>query len=109
QERAIAAIRPGARAHDVDAVARSVIHAAGYGDRFDHGLGHGLGMDIHEAPRLRKDSRDTLEPGMVVTVEPGVYLPDWGGVRIEDDVLVTPDGCEVLPHIPKTLDSFRVA
>ena len=99
QERGIAAIRPGVKAHDVDAEARSVIEEAGFGRFFDHGLGHGLGMDIHEAPRLRKASDVTLEPGMVVTVEPGIYLPDWGGIRIEDDVLVTPDGCEVLTHV----------
>jgi Xaa-Pro aminopeptidase len=109
QERAIAAIRPGARAGDVDAEARSVIEEAGFGRFFNHGLGHGLGMDIHEAPRLRKDSDVTLQPGMVITVEPGVYLPGWGGIRIEDDVLVTPDGCEVLTHVPKSLDSVRVA
>ena len=64
-------------------------------------------MDIHEAPRLRKESDVTLQPGMVVTVEPGIYLPDWGGIRIEDDVLVTPDGCEVLTHVPKSLDTVR--
>jgi Xaa-Pro aminopeptidase len=108
QERGIAAIRPGVKAHDVDAAARSVIEEAGLGDYFDHGLGHGLGMDIHEAPRLRQGSNVTLEPGMVITVEPGVYLPGWGGVRIEDDVLVTPDGCEVLTSVPKSLDSVRV-
>jgi Xaa-Pro aminopeptidase len=108
QERGIAAIRPGARASDVDAEARSVIEGAGYGRFFDHGLGHGLGMDIHEAPRLRKGSGETLEPGMVVTVEPGIYLPEWGGIRIEDDVLVTRDGCEVLSHVPKSLDSVRI-
>jgi len=108
QERGIAAIRPGVKAHDVDAEARSVIEEAGFGRFFDHGLGHGLGMDIHEAPRLRKGSNATLEPGMVITVEPGVYLPDWGGIRIEDDVLVTPDGCEVLSHVAKSLDSVRI-
>src|SRR5262249_28498163 len=109
QECAIAAIRPGVKAHDVDAEARSIIEEAGFGRFFDHGLGHGLGMDIHEAPRLRKGSQDTLEPGMMVTVEPGVYLPDWGGIRIEDDVLVTHDGCEVLSSVPKSLDSVRLA
>jgi Xaa-Pro aminopeptidase len=108
QERAIAAIRPGVKAHDVDAEARSVIEEAGFGRFFDHGLGHGLGMDIHEAPRIRKESNVLLEPGMVITVEPGIYLPDWGGIRIEDDVLVTPDGCEVLSHVPKSLDSVRL-
>ena len=109
QERGIAAIRPGVIARDVDAEARSVIEEAGFGRFFDHGLGHGLGMDIHEAPRLRRNSDVRLQPGMVVTVEPGIYLPDWGGIRIEDDVLVTPDGTEVLTHVPKSLDSVRVA
>ena len=107
QERAIAAIRPGVLARDVDAEARSVIEEAGFGAFFQHGLGHGLGLDIHEAPRLRRESDVALEPGMVVTVEPGVYLPGWGGIRIEDDVLVTPDGCEVLTHVPRSLDSVR--
>ncbi len=108
QERAISAIRPGAKAHEIDAEARTVIEEAGFGAFFDHGLGHGLGMDIHEAPRLRKESPDLLEPGNVVTVEPGIYLPDWGGIRIEDDVLVTRDGCEVLSHVAKSLDSVRI-
>ncbi|MBV8233245.1 MAG: M24 family metallopeptidase, partial [Planctomycetaceae bacterium] len=89
--------------------ARSVIEEAGFGRFFDHGLGHGLGMEVHEAPRLRRNSAERLQPGMVVTVEPGIYLPDWGGIRIEDDVLVTPDGAEVLTHVPKSLDSVRVA
>jgi Xaa-Pro aminopeptidase len=105
QDRAIASIRPGAKAHDVDAEARSVIEEAGFGRFFDHGLGHGVGMEIHEAPRLRKESLTILEPGMIVTVEPGIYLPDWGGIRIEDDVLVTSEGCEILTHLPRTLDS----
>ncbi|MGP0066572.1 MAG: M24 family metallopeptidase [Isosphaeraceae bacterium] len=108
QERAISAIRPGAKAHDIDAEARTLIEEAGFGAFFDHSLGHGLGMDIHESPRLRKASPDLLEPGNVVTVEPGIYLPGWGGIRIEDDVLVTHDGCEVLSHIPKSLDSVRI-
>jgi Xaa-Pro aminopeptidase len=107
QERGIAAIRPGVKARDVDAEARSVIEEAGFGRFFDHGLGHGIGMDIHEAPRLRRESDVTLQPGMVVTVEPGIYLPDWGGIRIEDDVLVTPEGAEVLTHVPKSLDEVR--
>jgi Xaa-Pro aminopeptidase len=108
QERAISAIRPGARAHDIDAEARSVIDAAGFGGFFDHGLGHGIGMEIHEAPRIRKGSPDLLEVGNVITVEPGIYLPDWGGIRIEDDVLVTHDGCEVLSRVPKSIDSVRI-
>ena len=108
QKRGIAAIRPGVEASVVDTAARSVIENAGFGLFFTHGLGHGLGMDIHEEPRLRKISDAILQPGMVVTVEPGIYLPEWGGVRIEDDVLVTPDGCEILTHVPKTLDSVLV-
>ena len=104
QERGIAAIRPGVKAQDVDAEARSVIEQAGFGRFFTHGLGHGLGMDVHEAPRLRKESETILEPGMIVTVEPGIYLPDWGGIRIEDDVLVTDEGREVLTSLPKTLE-----
>lgn len=108
QERGIAAVRPEALARDVDAEARSVIEEAGFGRFFDHGLGHGLGMDIHEAPRLRRGSETRLKPGMVVTIEPGIYLPDWGGIRIEDDVLVTPDGCEVLTRVPRSLDSVRI-
>jgi Xaa-Pro aminopeptidase len=107
QERAIAAIRPGVLAREVDAEARSVIEDAGFGPFFRHGLGHGLGMEIHEAPRLQKNSEVKLRPGMVVTVEPGIYLPDWGGIRIEDDVLVTREGCDVLSHVPKSLDAVR--
>lgn len=109
QARGIAAIRPGVLARDVDAEARSVIEEAGFGRFFRHGLGHGLGLDIHEEPRLRKSTETVLEPGMVITVEPGVYLPGWGGIRIEDDILVTPDGCEVLTTLPTALESVRVA
>ncbi|GAC1300063.1 MAG: Xaa-Pro peptidase family protein [Isosphaeraceae bacterium] len=105
QLRGIQAIRPGRVCRDVDAEARAVIVDAGFGEFYEHGLGHGLGLDIHEAPRLRRECEIVLEPGMVVTVEPGIYLPDWGGIRIEDDVLVTENGCEVLTKAPKTLDS----
>ncbi len=108
QERGIAAIRPGVMARDVDAEARSVIEEAGFGPFFDHGLGHGLGMDIHEAPRLRKGADVPIRAGMVITVEPGIYLPGWGGIRIEDDVLVTPDGCEVLTGVPRAFETVRV-
>ncbi len=107
QERGIAAIHPGVKARDVDAEARAVIEDAGFGRFFSHGLGHGIGMDIHEAPRVRSGSEMVLQAGMVLTVEPGIYLPDWGGVRIEDDVLVTPEGCEVLTRVPKSLDTVR--
>lgn len=97
----IAAVRPGARCQDVDAAARTVIDQAGFGKFFGHGLGHGIGLDIHEGPRLSPASTDELKPGMIVTVEPGIYLPGVGGVRIEDDVLVTRDGCEVLSTLAK--------
>jgi Xaa-Pro aminopeptidase len=107
QKRGISAVRPGVTGREVDAQARAVIEEAGYGKQFDHGLGHGLGMDIHEAPRLRRESEIPLQPGMIVTVEPGIYLPGWGGVRIEDDVLVTPDGCEVLTSVAKELETVR--
>ena len=101
QAEAIAAIRPGASCHDVDQVARNMIAKAGFGKYFGHGLGHGIGLDIHEGPRLARNQHQPLRPGNVVTVEPGVYLPGWGGVRIEDDVLVTKSGHEVLTHVDK--------
>lgn len=91
----------GVRGQTVDAAARAVIEAAGSGDRFGHGLGHGVGLDVHEAPRLGRISEDTLVEGDVVTVEPGVYLPGAGGVRIEDCILVTGDGAQVLGAAPK--------
>jgi Xaa-Pro aminopeptidase len=108
QERAVRMIRPGVKAVDVDAEARGAIAEAGYGEHFGHGLGHGIGLQIHEAPMLRPNADAVLEAGMVITVEPGIYLPGWGGVRIEDDVLVTPDGCEVLTTVAKDLASIAV-
>jgi Xaa-Pro aminopeptidase len=101
QLRAIQSIGPGVACSDVDRAARQVIEKAGYGRKFGHGLGHGIGLEIHEGPRLSPTSSDVLKPGMVVTVEPGIYFPKWGGVRIEDDVLVTRHGCEVLTHVDK--------
>lgn len=108
QQQAIAAIRPGVVAADVDRVARDLISSAGFGRYFGHGLGHGLGLQVHEAPRLAANSRTVLKPGMVVTVEPGIYLPGWGGVRIEDDVLVTRTGHEVLTSVPKQFEEALV-
>ncbi len=99
KNKATAAIRPGARMCDVDAVARGHIKRCGYGKHFGHGLGHGLGLAVHEAPSLSWRSHEKLQPDMVVTVEPGIYLPGIGGVRIEDDVLVTPDGHRVLSSL----------
>jgi Xaa-Pro aminopeptidase len=101
QTAALAGVRPGAEGIAVDAIARGLITAAGHGEHFGHGLGHGVGRDIHEAPRLSQKSQDTLCEGMIVTVEPGVYLPGWGGVRIEDLVVVTAAGCEILTGVDK--------
>ncbi|MFM9966348.1 MAG: M24 family metallopeptidase [Planctomycetaceae bacterium] len=99
----IAAIHPGAKLVDVDSAARRVIEEAGYGEFFGHGLGHGIGLHIHEEPRMNSVAEGELHVGNIVTVEPGIYLPEVGGVRIEDDVLVTPDGHEVLSSLPKEL------
>ncbi len=99
----LAAIRPGVSGREVDAAAREIIRAAGYGDYFGHGLGHGVGLEIHEAPRLNMQSDAVLEPGMIVTCEPGIYLPGKGGVRIEDLIAVTDDGCDVLTRASKEL------
>jgi Xaa-Pro aminopeptidase len=106
QQRAVRTVRPGAVARDIDAEARGAIAEAGFGDYFGHGLGHGLGLQVHEGPAVRPLSETVLQPGMVFTIEPGIYLPGWGGVRIEDDVLVTPDGCEVLSGVPRGLESI---
>ncbi len=100
---ALGAIRPGVSCRDADAVARDIITEAGYGKYFGHGLGHGVGLEIHEAPRLNQHSDTILQPGMAVTVEPGIYIPGQGGVRIEDLVLVTETGCEILTKLPKDL------
>lgn len=106
---AIAAVRPGASRFAIDAAARDTLHARGFGEAFGHGTGHGLGVEVHEDPRItkRRGDGDTgdepVEPGMVFTIEPGVYLSGWGGVRIEDDVLVTDRGVEVLTRVPTEL------
>jgi Xaa-Pro aminopeptidase len=106
QQAAIGTLRPGIKSGDVDAAARKVIDDAGYGEYFTHSVGHGIGLAVHEAPIMRPKTEIVLQAGMVVTVEPGIYLPDWGGVRIEDDVLITPDGRQVLTHVPKDLPAM---
>jgi Xaa-Pro aminopeptidase len=99
----LSAVVPAASGKDVDAASRVAIEEAGLGWAYGHGLGHGVGIEVHEAPVLRPESTDVLEPGNMVTVEPGIYMPGVGGVRIEDLVLVTEDGCERLTQFPKEL------
>jgi Xaa-Pro aminopeptidase len=103
QSSAEQAIRPGLTGREADAVARDIIAEAGFGDRFGHSLGHSIGLDNHETPLLSPFDDTVLEPGMVYTVEPGVYVPGLGGVRIENVVVVTEDGCDVLTRNPKEL------
>lgn len=103
QEAALCAIKPEVSCFDVDKIARDIIKECGYGEYFGHGLGHGVGRIVHESPRLSPKSKEILKAGMIVTDEPGIYLPDFGGVRIEDLVLVTKDGYEVLSKSPKEL------
>jgi len=105
QQAGIDAIKPGVPLKDVDAAARRVIEEAGYGEYFGHGLGHGIGLEIHEEPTLSRRSEGELREGHVVTVEPGVYLPSVGGIRIEDDVLVTAKGRRKLSTLPTDLES----
>jgi Xaa-Pro aminopeptidase len=103
QAAALQAVRPGPTGREVDAVARELITAAGHGEHFGHGLGHGVGLEVHEGPRLARTDESRLVAGNVVTVEPGVYVPGRGGVRIEDLVAVTGDGCEVFSSTTKKL------
>ena len=103
QREGVAAVKAGVRGRDVDETCRAVIADAGWADAFIHGTGHGVGLEIHEAPRVASTSDDVLAAGHVVTVEPGVYLAEHGGVRIEDTVVVTDDGCIVLTNAPKEL------
>jgi Xaa-Pro aminopeptidase len=108
QAAAIAQIRPGADCQVVDRAARQTIADAGYAKYFGHGLGHGIGMQVHESPYFSPSRVGVLAAGMIVTVEPGIYLPGIGGVRLEDDVLVTPHGAEVLSQLPLDPDAARV-
>lgn len=109
QKAAFNAIKPGVRALDVDRAARQLIADAGFGEYFGHGLGHGIGLQIHEAPWFRPGSETVLESGMVFTLEPGIYLPSWGGVRIEDNILVTSSGAQYLTGISRELDDNIIA
>ncbi len=103
QQAGVDAVRAGVVGKDADHAARRVIEEAGYGERYTHSLGHGVGLEIHEGPSLRRDGEDLLPAGTVVTVEPGIYVPGLGGVRIEDMVEVTEDGCRVIPRSTKEL------
>jgi Xaa-Pro aminopeptidase len=103
QEEALAAVRAGAEVSAVDGVARGLIEAAGHGERFGHGLGHGVGLEVHEGPRVAKTATGSLRAGNAVTVEPGVYIPGELGVRIEDLVIVTEGEPDVLSGFPKDL------
>ena len=104
QERAMEKIKPGVKASEIDFAAREVIEKAGLGKAFGHGLGHGVGLEVHERPYIGKNSRDIIEEGMVFTNEPGIYLPGTGGVRVEDMLLVTSHGPELLTTLPRGLD-----
>ena len=108
-DRCIAAVKPGASCRELDAIAREVIVNGGYGEFFGHSTGHGVGLEVHEQPMISANAEGTLEEGMIFSVEPGIYLPDWGGVRIEDLVLVTATGCECLTLADKTLTELTVA
>ncbi len=107
QDRALEAVRAGMPCSEIDHAARSVIETRGLGKFFSHGTGHGVGLCVHEEPRIAALSKSTLEAGMVVTIEPGVYLPGLWGVRIEDTVLVKSEGCEMITRFPKDLKILR--
>lgn len=102
-DRALEAVRPGISFKELDSLARGYIEEKGYGSCFGHGLGHGVGLEVHEKPVVSFRSEGVAEEGMVFTIEPGIYIPGWGGVRIEDTVVVTADGCRLLTQVPKDL------
>ncbi|MCK4259792.1 MAG: aminopeptidase P family protein [Halanaerobiales bacterium] len=103
QQSALDNIKAGMTSIEADAIARDIITEAGYGSNFGHGLGHGIGLEIHEGPRVSVKEEVILKENMVITVEPGIYLPQWGGVRIEDDIVITKDGCRVLTKATKEM------
>jgi Xaa-Pro aminopeptidase len=102
-DKAIETVQPGIPIHEVDDAARNYIRDSGYGEYFGHGTGHGIGLAVHEDPAVNKENKDLVQEGMVFTIEPGIYIPDWGGVRIEDMILVTSKGAEVLTRLPTDL------
>jgi len=102
-DKALEAVKPGITLKELDDIARGFIEEKGYSDYFGHGLGHGVGLEVHEKPTVSFRSDQTAEEGMVFTIEPGIYIPDWGGVRIEDTVVVTKDGWQMLTRVPKEL------
>ncbi len=107
EQAALQLSKPGVRIGDLDLKARGIIEKAGYGDYFPHRLGHGLGISVHEYPSMSSANDTLLKEGMVYTIEPGIYVPDVGGVRIEDDVFVTKDGAEALTQYPKELTILK--
>lgn len=107
EQAAVDLVRPGVKAFEIDKIARDIIDEAGYGDYFTHRIGHGLGISVHEFPSITGTNELVLEEGMVFTIEPGIYNPDITGVRIEDDVVVTTDGVEVLTKFPKELQIIQ--
>lgn len=104
QAKAIEALKPGKTCQEIDAVAREIIDRSGYAETFIHGLGHGIGFEVHEAPTINQRAKDILRPGMCLTIEPGIYLAGWGGVRLEDMVIVTKTGAEVITFAAKELE-----
>jgi Xaa-Pro aminopeptidase len=104
--RAVSVVRPGIESRTVDGAARDFIKKAGFGEYFGHGTGHGVGLEVHELPRVTWSKSEVLKENMVFTVEPGIYIPGTGGVRIEDMVLVKPEGPEVLTRLPRTLEAL---
>jgi Xaa-Pro aminopeptidase len=102
-DQAIAAVRPGITGEELDNVARKVIEEAGYGRYFGHGTGHGIGLSVHEEPRIGRESHTILEEGMAFTIEPGIYVPEVGGVRIEDTILLTERGAEVATNTTRRM------
>ena len=109
QQAALDGIRPGMTGREVDLLAREVIQSAGYGDYFGHALGHSLGLEIHEKPTFSPREDQIIQPGMVITVEPGIYIEGFGGVRVEDVVIVTEKGCENITYSPKSLSEMELA